>query len=76
MRAREALREPQHVDRAVYAGFCRLHGIVLIVNRRGRASEIVDLIDLDVQRKGHVVTHQLEARMSQADGLMLLLEFP
>ena len=27
---------------------------------RGRAREIVDLVDLDIERKGHVVPHQLE----------------
>ena len=43
--------------------FGRLHGIVLVVDRRGRAGEVVDLVDLDVERERHVVAHQLEARM-------------
>src|SRR5450755_1694784 len=30
---------------------------------RGRAGEIVDLVDLDIERKGDVVPHQLEAGM-------------
>ena len=38
----------------------RLHGIVLVVNGRGRTSQIVNLVDLDVERKGHVVAEQLE----------------
>jgi hypothetical protein len=33
--------------------------------RRGKASEVVDLVDFHVQREGHVVPHQLEARLGQ-----------
>ena len=43
----------------------RLHRIVLVVDRRGRAGEIVDLVDLDIEREGHVVAHELEARMAE-----------
>ena len=62
--APETLGQAQHVDGAMHAGLGRLHGIVLIVDRRGRAGEIVDLVDLDIERKRHVVAHQLEARMA------------
>src|SRR5260370_6022582 len=58
-------RESQHVDRAVDACFCRLHGIVLIVNRRGRAGEIVNLIDLQIEREGDIVSDQLEMPMTE-----------
>ena len=34
---------------------------MLIVDRRGRAGQIVDLVDLDIERKRHVVADQLEA---------------
>jgi hypothetical protein len=39
---------------------------VLVVDRRGRTGEIVDLVDLDIERERHVVAHQLEARIVQA----------
>ena len=61
-----ALGQAQHVDGAVHAGLGRLHRIVLVVDRRGGAGEIVDLVDLDIERECHVVAHQLEARVVQA----------
>jgi hypothetical protein len=45
------------------AGLRRLYWIVLVVNRRSRAGEVVDLIDLDIERKGHVVPNKLEPMM-------------
>ena len=59
------LGQPEHVDRAVHAGLGRLHGIVLIVDRRRRAREIVDLVDLDVERKGDVVAHEFEIGVTE-----------
>ena len=44
----------------MHAGLGGLHRIVLIVNRRSGTGEIEDLVDLDVERERHVVTHQLE----------------
>jgi hypothetical protein len=55
------LGQPQHVDRAVDGRLRRLHGIALVVDGRCRTREIVDFIDLDVERKGHIVPDQLEA---------------
>ena len=49
----------------MHAGLGRLHRVVLVVNGRGRAGEVVDLVDLDVEREGDVVAHQLEARMAE-----------
>jgi hypothetical protein len=37
----------------------------LIVNRRCRTRQIVNLVDLYVERKGNVVTHQFKMRVSQ-----------
>ena len=54
----------------MHAGLGRLHGIVLIVDGRGRTSQIVDLVDLDIERESHIVTHQLEARI--ADQMLML----
>ena len=67
------LGQPQHVDRAVDRGLGRLHRIVLVVDRRGRAGEVVDLVDLDVEREGHVVPHQLELRMAETGSDVVLV---
>jgi hypothetical protein len=68
----EALGEAQHVDRADDAGLGGLHRIELIVDRRGRAGEVVDLVDLDKQRMGDVVAHRLEMRHPQQRGEIVL----
>ena len=47
----------------MYAGFRRLHRIVLVVDRRRRARKIVDFVDLDIERKRDVMSHQFEARI-------------
>src|SRR5262245_13907134 len=41
----QTLGKSQHVDRAVDTRLRRLHWIVLVVNRRSRAVEVVDLVD-------------------------------
>ena len=61
----QPLGQPQHVDRADHTGLGRLHWVELIVHRRGRAGEIVYLVDLDIERKRHIVAHQLEIGMVQ-----------
>ena len=63
----QPLGEPEHVDGAVHARLGGLHGVVLVVHGRRRAGEIVDLVDLDIERKRHVVTHQLEMLAADAD---------
>jgi hypothetical protein len=45
---------------AVYAGLRRLHMIPLIVNGGGRACEIEDLVDFDIERECDVMPNQLE----------------
>jgi hypothetical protein len=55
-----ALGETEHVDRAVHARLCRLDRIELIVHRARWTGEIVDLVDLHIERERHIVTHQLE----------------
>ena len=44
----------------MHTRLCRLHRIVLIVDGRGRAREIVDFVNLDVEREGHVMTEELK----------------
>ena len=57
----KALGEPQHVDRAEHARFRRLDWIALVVNRRGRAGEVIDLVDFHEERMRDVVAEKLEA---------------
>ena len=58
-----ALGQTQHVDRAVDASLGRLHRIVLIVDRRGWAGEIVYLIHFDKQREGDVMADEFKPLM-------------
>src|SRR6185437_14862530 len=60
-----ALGKSQHVDRAADAGLGRLDRVELVVDGRGRASEIVDLVDLDIEREADIVAHRLEIRVRQ-----------
>ena len=55
-----ALCQAKHIDCAMHAGFRRLHRITLVMNRRSWACQIVDLINLDIERKRHVVTDQFK----------------
>ena len=64
----EALGEPEHVDGPDHARLRGLHRVALIVDRGGGAGEIVDLVHLDIEREGHVVSHDLEARIAQVLG--------
>jgi hypothetical protein len=57
--------QAEHVDRAVHARLRGLHGIELVVDRRRRARQIVDFVDFYIQRKRHIVTHQLEEVVAQ-----------
>jgi hypothetical protein len=41
------------------------------VNRRGWTGQIVDLVDLYVEREDHIVAHRHEARMREAVGDVL-----
>src|SRR4029079_3793864 len=60
-----ALGQPEHVDGAVNRGFCRLDGIALVMDRRCRAGKVVDFIDLDIERKCHVMPDYFKARIRQ-----------
>ena len=63
----QALGEAQHVDGAMNGGLRGLNRIVLVLDRRGRAGEIVDFVDFDEQRESHVMAQEFEARISDAD---------
>ena len=59
------LGEAQHVDGAMHACLRRLYGVELVMNRACRARHVVDLVDLHEEREGHVMAHDLEARVFQ-----------
>ena len=63
-----SLREPEHVDRTVHGGLGGLHRIALVVDRAGRARQVVDLVDFHVQREGHIVPDHLEPGVIQQVG--------
>src|SRR5471030_725168 len=45
------LGETQHIDGAMHTGLGRLHWIVLVMYWRSRASQIVNFINLKINRK-------------------------
>ena len=55
----------EHSDCAHHRGLHRLDGIVLVVNGRGGAGEIVDLVDLEFDGVDDVVSHQLKVGIVQ-----------
>src|ERR1700730_16594492 len=57
----EPFGKAKHVDCAGNARFCRLYRVPLIVNWRGRASKVGDLVHFDKKRKCHIVAEQFEA---------------
>ena len=66
------LCQAQAVDGAHHGGLHRLDGIVLVMRRRGRAGEVVDLVDLDLEGIDHVVPQEFKARVGeQVDDVLL-----
>jgi hypothetical protein len=59
-RARAACQH-EHVEGSHHVGFDGLDGIVLVVNWRGGAGQVIDLVDLQQQRLADVVPQKLEA---------------
>jgi hypothetical protein len=55
-----ALGKPQHVDGAVHTDRRRLYGVVLVVDGRGWAGQVANLIDLNAERERYVMTDQFE----------------
>src|SRR5581483_866739 len=58
-------REIQHVQRPLDGGADGAHRVALVVDRRGRTGQVIDLVHLQRQRLGDVVAHQLEAVVVQ-----------
>jgi hypothetical protein len=61
--APQPLRQPQKIYGPENTYLRRLHWIMLIMNRRGGACEIVYLIGFDVQRKANIVPNEFETGM-------------
>jgi hypothetical protein len=59
-RGLQALGETEHVDGPVHAGLGCLHGIMLVVDGRGRAREIVNLVHLHIEWESDIVSDHLE----------------
>jgi len=59
----QPLGQAQHVDGAVHARLGGLHGVMLVMDGRGRAGQIEDLVHFHVEREGDVVTQQFEMRV-------------
>jgi hypothetical protein len=59
-----SLRQAEHVDCAMHARLGGLNQVELVVNRARRTGQVIDLVDLHIQRKGYVVGQQLEARVT------------
>ena len=57
------LGQAEHINRAMDGSLRGLDWVALIMHWRRGTGEVVDLIDLDVKRKCHVVSDQLESRM-------------
>lgn len=63
-RARQRLRQAEHVDHADGRGLDRLDRIELVRDRRGRTGEVVNLVAFDNQRMHDVVPDQFEVRIA------------
>src|SRR5437773_2034261 len=57
------LGQAKHIDRAMHGSLRGLDWVALVVHGRGGAGQVVDLVYLDVKRKCHVVSDQVESRM-------------
>src|SRR6185312_9065396 len=64
----QTLREAQHIDRTYDAGLRGLDGIMLVVDWRGRAGKIINLINLHIKRIDYIMTHQFEAWIGEKTG--------
>jgi hypothetical protein len=61
----QSFGKPEHVDCPVHAHLRGLHRIELIMDWRGRASQVEDLVDLYIKWKADVVPGHLESRIRQ-----------
>lgn len=50
-------------DKIKQKGYDRLDGVILIMNRGSRASQVIDLIHLQQYRLNHIVSYKLKPRI-------------
>ena len=55
-----ALRNTKHIDGTNHVGLDSFNWIVLVMHRGGWACQVVQLITLDQNRLGYIVTHKFE----------------
>ncbi|KOQ30498.1 hypothetical protein HMPREF3069_13390 [Achromobacter xylosoxidans] len=67
------LGKPQHVDGTMHAGLGGLHRVELVMYWRSRTCEIVDFVNLDIERNRHIMTHGLEMRVRHQMGDIILI---
>src|SRR5688572_2426172 len=56
----DAFCQTEHIDRAHDARFDGFDRIILIMNRRSRTRQVIDLVDFQKDRLGYVVANQFE----------------
>ena len=61
----DPLGQAEHVDRAVDAGLGRLDRVELVVDGRGRARQVVNLVHLQEKGMHDVVAQQLESLVAE-----------
>ena len=57
--------QTKHIDRPVHTGFSGLHGIVLVMNRGGGASQVIYFVHLNIQRKSDIVAQKLKSWIAE-----------
>ena len=57
--------KPQHIDRAVNTRLKRFHRIMLIVERAGRARQIVNFVNLQKDWHGHIMADKFKIGIAQ-----------
>ena len=67
------LGQTQHIDRAMNAGFQRLDRIMLIVNRACRTGQIINLVNLEKNRHGHIMANKLKIGIGEEMGDIIFL---
>ena len=64
--------QAKHIDSTMNTRFGGLDGIMLIMDRRGRACKIVNLIHLNIEREGYIVADYLEVWLAGKMGYIVL----
>jgi hypothetical protein len=60
-----ATSKAEHIERTNYAGLGGIDGVVLIMDGRGWASQVIYLVNLSPQRINNVVAQELEVLVIQ-----------